>query len=92
VVKRGCQWCDDPAAGSLTPDQAIAVFWALADNAECDGVTFEARSDQWWRVTATCRHGRYSGVSNGQLDVSRAFERALMRFREQHATIADPEG
>jgi hypothetical protein len=73
---------------AVNADAALAAFWTLADNEECDGLTFEARSDQWWRVVATCRHGSYSGVSNGPLDVSRAFGRALERFREQHPAVS----
>lgn len=72
----------------MSPDAMIAIFWELADNEECDGVTFEARSDQWWRVIATCRHGSHCGVSNGPLDISRAFEQALARFREHHPATA----
>lgn len=68
----------------MSPDEVVAKFWELTDDDNCDGVTFDARSDQWWRVAATCRHGSYHGVSNGPLDVSRAFEQALARFKEHH--------
>ena len=68
----------------LTPDELIAKAWEIADNEACDGVTWTAASDQWWRVTVSCLHGKFSGTSKGPMDVSRASASALEKFFEAH--------
>ena len=70
----------------LSPGECIEAMWALAEDDECDGVTFDASSDQWWLVTADCKHGRFSGVSRGPVDVERAFNAVLAAFRAGHPT------
>ena len=77
--------------GDLSPRECIEAMWRLAENDECDSVTFDASSDQWWLVTAGCRHGRFSGVSRGPIDVERAFNAVLAAFRAGHPTTNDQE-
>jgi hypothetical protein len=68
----------------MTPDEVIAKAWEITGNDECDGVTWTAASDQWWRVTASCLHGKYTGTSAGPMDVSTAFARVLERLAAAH--------
>lgn len=75
----------------MTPDEAIAEAWKVTDNAECDGVTWTAASDQWWRVTASCLHGKYSGTSRGPMDVSTAFARVVEKLAAAHSTVTIPK-
>jgi hypothetical protein len=85
IKPRGqCPGCDAYHVSEMTPDDAIRAVWDIADNDQCDGVTWSAASDQWWRVTATCLHGRYAGTSHGPNDVSTAFKRVVDKFREGH--------
>ena len=74
----------------LTPDEVIAKAWEIAGNDECDGVTWTAGGDQWWQVSASCLHGKFSGTSKGPMDVSRAFTRTLEKFTEAHPDHSQP--
>lgn len=74
----------------MTLDEVVAAAWKIADNDECDGVTFDAGSDQWWSVVILCRHGSYHGTSDGQLDAFAAFSRALAKFSTAHPAPGKP--
>lgn len=87
----------------MTPDECIREMWTIELASTEDGyVQFDAASDQWWVVFVQCSHSdvhykhdapvaSYScarGPSNGPMDVSSAFERALEEFRRYHEALA----
>lgn len=69
---------------ALTVDDCLRAMWKVCT--DDDGPDIGTIQDQWWSVRVTCAHGHARGVSNGPMDLSNAFRRALQRFDDLHAT------
>jgi hypothetical protein len=72
-----------------TPDECISKVWDIANgNPDYCEPSFKAMCDQWWLVFIKCAHGKFTGESQGQCDVSTAFLGALSNYWRAHPDSA----